>query len=248
VKNLLLKIDVLNLLILKDKILTDTLHRIQLLVFSVLNDVNLTKGTTTNHFLNVEIRKFGIRICRVHYLCGFTSCHRFHHFILVFTVLRLFIICLKWGRIISSSTANFCIFIDVVNGILDGWTLLMCESRCWELKKVLFLTFIIIARETTGSFLHILFGGRKVLQVLCLGVENRAIYFHFNHIKPLEQINHFVTTGSLKAVIICWRYVNGKFWSLAWRDSFCHASNILNTNAALNLFFVNIVNTLISDY
>jgi len=68
VENLLLKVDVLDLLVFKNEILTNALHRVKwfLFRFRVLNNVHFTKGAATDHLLDRELLKLSTWVSSVH--------------------------------------------------------------------------------------------------------------------------------------------------------------------------------------
>ena len=57
VKSIFLELDVLHLLILQDDILTDALHSVELVVLLVFDEEDLSKGTLSDHFADLEVRK-----------------------------------------------------------------------------------------------------------------------------------------------------------------------------------------------
>lgn len=74
VKDLLLKLNILNLFIFNDNVLADALHCIEFIGVTILDKEDLTESTLTKHLTDLEVFQFGIILTTVEHLLT-TSCH-----------------------------------------------------------------------------------------------------------------------------------------------------------------------------
>lgn len=68
VKDLLLKLNILNLFIFNDNVLADALHCIEFIGVTILDKEDLTESTLTKHLTDLEVFQFGIILTTVEHL------------------------------------------------------------------------------------------------------------------------------------------------------------------------------------